>query len=154
MKNKILSLVLVIALMALTSCSYIFGDVAEQGVATVVVENTDGSYESFKVYLDKLENKSEGAKGVLEHLNKNDDLYLEMVDSTYGAYVSAVGSIKESATDKMYVIVYTSLASDSYDGAPTLDYKGATLYQAGLGLSGMTVDEGVIILLRLEESPY
>ena len=80
--------------------------------------------------------------------------YVEMIDSTYGAYVSAIGSIKESTADKMYVIVYTSVASDSYEGAPTVQYDGMTLYQAGIGLSGMQVSEGGVILFRLEKSPY
>ena len=77
-----------------------------------------------------------------------------MVESTYGAYVSEIGSIKEDSTEKKYVIVYTSVASDSYEGAPTTEYDGTTLYQAGLGLSGMKVEAGTIILFRLEKSPY
>lgn len=155
MKNRFLALILVaiITLTALTSC--ILGGVADQGDFTVVVENVDGSYEVHKTYLEEVENKKEGAKGVVEHLNKGDDgLYLEMVDSTYGAYVSAISSIKESASEKMYVIVYTSVATDSYEGAPTVQYEGMTLYQAGVGLSTMTVNEGGVILFRLEKSPY
>lgn len=157
MKNRILALLLalVIALFALTSCDILFGDVADKGNVTVVVENADGSYDVFKTNLDAVENKKEGAKGVIEHIDgTNDKFYLEMVDSTYGAYVSAIGSIKESYADKMYVIVYTSVAADTYDGAPTLQYEGVTLYQAGVGLSGMTVEEGTVILFRLEVSPY
>ena len=157
MKNRILALLLalVIALFALTSCDILFGDVADEGNVTVVVENTDGTYDVFKTNLDKVENKNEGAKGVIEHLNSGEDgLYLEMVDSTYGAYVSAIGNIRESLADKMYVIVYTSVAADSYEGAPTVQYGGVTLYQAGVGLSGMNVEEGTIILFRLEASPY
>ena len=148
-----LLLALVTAVSLLTSCSLIFGDVADSGNFTVLVENTDGSYEVYKTDLDRLENKSEGAKGVVEHLNTGDDrLYLEMVDSTYGAYVSAIGNIREG--DGSYVIVYTSVASDSYEGASTVEYEGVTLYQAGVGLSGMTVEAGGVILFRLEKSPY
>lgn len=157
MKNRILALLLalVIALFALTSCDILFGDVADEGNVTVAVENTDGTYDVFKTNLDKVENKNEGAKGIIEHLNQeNDKFYVEMVDSTYGAYVSAIGNIKESYEDKMYVIVYTSVAKDTYEGAPTVQYDGVTLYQAGVGLSGMTVEEGTIILFRLEASPY
>ncbi len=148
-----LLLALVTAALLLTSCSLIFGDVADSGNFTVLVENTDGSYEVYKTDLDSLENKSEGAKGVVEHLNTGDDrLYLEMVDGSYGAYVSAIGNIREG--DGSYVIVYTSVASDSYEGAPTVEYEGVTLYQAGVGLSGMTVEAGGVILFRLEKSPY
>ena len=156
MKKKILALLLalVIVLFAFTSCDILFGEVADEGNVTVVVENADGTYEVHDANLSRVENKSEGAKGIIEHLNKNSNLYLEMVDSTYGAYVSAIGSIKESFADNKYVVVYTSVATDTYEGAPTVQYEGVTLYQAGVGLSGMTVDAGTVILFRLEASPY
>lgn len=157
MKKRILALFLAIlvTVCGLCSCDFIFGDVAEQGDVTVVVENIDGTYDVFKCYLENVENKSEGAKGVLEHLNqRKDKLYLEMTDSTYGAYVSAVGNIKEDTASKMYVMVYTSVSADSYEGAHTVSYDGKTLYQAGVGLSGMKVEEGTVILFRLEKSPY
>ena len=157
MKNKLLSMLLILAALVsmLSSCSIFSGNVASFGEATVVVENVDGSYDAFEVNLATVMNKKEGAKGVIEHLNqRNDRLYLEMIDSTYGAYVSAIGSIKESYADKKYVIVYTSVAADAYEGAPTIQYEGTTLYQAGVGLSGMSVEDGTIILFRLEVSPY
>ena len=157
MKTRILALLLVLSmLVCFCSCDLLWGDVAEEGDVTVVVEAEDGSYMVYKTYLEQISNKNEGAKGVVEHLNSREEspLYLVMTDSTYGAYVSEIGSIKENFSTKEYVIVYTSLASDSYEGAPTVDYEGVTLYQAGLGLSGMTVESGTIILFRLEVSPY
>ena len=158
MKTRILSLalVLVMIIMAMTSCDFLWGDVADSGFVTVVVENADGTYDVYKTYLEEVANKQEGAKGIIEHLNAKEEnpLYLEMVDSTYGAYVSAIGSIKEDFTTSTYVMVYTSVATDSYEGAPTVDYEGVTMYQAGLGLSGMSVEEGTIILFRLEVSPW
>lgn len=158
MKKRLLALILatLILTLSLVSCDFFLGDVDEEGDITVVIENSDGSYDVYKTYLEEVENKDEGAKGVVEHLQAREEnsLHLEMVNSTYGAYVSGIGSIKESATDKMYVIVYTSVAADSYDGAPTIDYKGTTLYQSGLGISGMAVPAGGVILFRLEKSPY
>ena len=158
MKTRILSLLLVvvISLLAMTSCGLIYGEVADQGDVTVVVENADGTYDVYKTYLEEVENKKEGGKGVVEHLNKREKnpLSVEMVDSTYGAYVSAIGSIKEDGAAKTYVMVYTSVAADSYEGAPTVEYEGLTLYQAGVGLSGMTVEAGTVILFRLEVSPW
>lgn len=144
-------LILALSLTMLASCNLIsfFGEVAEQGDVTVVVEKTDGGYEVYKTYLESVENKDEGAKGVIEHLNqRTDGLYLVMEDSTYGAFVTEIGSIKQGGG--AYVMVYTSLESDSYAGAPTVEYEGITLYQSGVGLSGMTVDSGAIILFRLE----
>lgn len=158
MKTRILSLALalVLVVMAMTSCGLLWGEVAEGGDVTVVIENADGTYEVYKTYLEDVENKQEGAKGVIEHLREreNNPLYLEMVDSTYGAYVSAIGSIKEDGDRSLYVMVYTSVAADSYEGAPTLDYEGITMHQAGLGLSGMSVEAGTVILFRLEVSPW
>ena len=158
MKTRILSLalVLVMIIMAMTSCDFLWGDVADSGFVTVVVENADGTYDVYKTYLEEVANKQEGAKGIVEHLNAKEEnpLYLEMVNSTYGAYVSAIGSIKEDFTTSTYVMVYTSVATDSYEGAPTVDYEGVTMYQAGLGLSGMSVEEGTIILFRLEVSVW
>ncbi len=158
MKIRILALVLVVvmAILSMTSCNLFYGEVAEQGDVTVVVENADGTYDVYKTYLEEVENKNEGAKGVIEHLNKrqSNPLPLEMIDSTYGAYVGGIGSIKEDMASKMYVIVYTSVASDSYEGASTIDYSGITMYQAGVGLSGMKVEAGTIILFRLEVSPW
>lgn len=157
MKKILVSMLLILTFLAsMVSCNLIFGDVADEGDVTVVVEGSDGNFEVYKTYLENVVNKEEGAKGVIENLRdrENNPLYLEMVDSTYGAYVSEIGSIKEDSTEKKYVIVYTSVATDSYEGAPTVEYEGTTLYQAGLGLSGMKVEAGTIILFRLEKSPY
>ena len=156
MKNRILSAILLVCILMLSSCGIIFGDVADEGSVTVVVENADGSYDTWDAELVNVENKDEGAEGILEYLagRENAPIYLEMVDSSYGAYVSAVGSIKEDYTTAVYVIVYTSVQADSYVGAPTVDYNGTTLYMAGVGLSGMSVEAGTVILFRAEKSPY
>lgn len=158
MKTKILASILLLAvvLSSLISCDLLWGDVAETGDVTVVVEQADGSYDVYYAFLEDVENKNEGAKGIVEHMNtrKENTLALTMVNSTYGAYVSAIGGIAENGAEAMYVIVYTSVATDSYEGAPTLVYNGTTMYQAGVGLSGMSVEEGTIILFRLEKSPY
>ena len=158
MKNRIIALVLTLALalVCLCSCNLIFGEVSDSGDVTVVVRNADGTDSIYKADLEKIENKSEGGKGVLEHLQKNDKnpLHVEMVDSTYGVYVSAIGSISESPSDGSYVMVYTSVKTDSYEGAPTVSYEGVTLYQSGVGLSGMTVESGCVILFLLETYSY
>ena len=157
MKNKLLALFLLVAisLLSFCSCDLFNGNVDLFGEFTVVVENSDGTYDVFETNLEMVMNKKEGTKGVIEHLNqRNDSFYLEMVDSTYGAYVSAIGSIKEDNSAQTYVIIYTSLESDSYPGAPTLEYEGKTLYQSGVGLSGMSAKANGVVLFRLEKLPY
>lgn len=151
--KKIISLALVLVMaLALASCGAfsIFGDVAEEGDVTVVVEAADGSFEVYKTSLESVENKDEGAKGVIENLRDRDEnpLHLVMEDSTYGAFVTEIGSIKQA--DGAYVMVYTSVKTDSYEGAPSVEHDGMTLYQSGVGLSGMKVSEGTVILFRLE----
>ena len=150
--KKIISLALALIMaLTLSSCGVfsLFGDVAEKGEVMVVVENADGSFEVYKTYLESVENKNEGVKGVLEHLNhQNDSLYLVMEDGAYGAFVTEIGSIKQS--EGSYVMVYTSIESDSYAGAPTVEYDGKTLYQSGVGISAMKVGAGTVILFRLE----
>lgn len=152
--KRILALIIavIMTVMALTSCDLIsmFGKVAEEGDVTVVVENGDGSFEVYKTYLESVENKDEGAKGVIENLRDREEnpLNLVMEDSTYGAFVTEIGSIKQA--DGAYVMVYTSVKSDSYEGAPSVEYDGMTLYQSGVGLSGMSVSAGTVILFRLE----
>lgn len=155
-KKRILAILLVVLMtLLLFSCDLFSGSVDNAGSVTVVVENTDGSYDVFEAELDAVENKEEGAKGILEHLKgSNDRFYLEMTESTYGAYVTAIGNIRENSSEGLYVMVYTSVSSDSYEGAPTVDYKGTALYQSGVGLSGMKVEAGTVILFKLEKSPY
>lgn len=147
-----LILAVIMTVMVLASCDLIsmFGKVAEEGDVTVVVESADGSFEVYKTYLESVENKNEGAKGVIENLRDREEnpLNLVMEDSTYGAFVTEIGSIKQA--DGAYVMVYTSVKSDSYEGAPSAEYDGMTLYQSGVGLSGMSVSAGTVILFRLE----
>ena len=156
MKRLIAVFVLAVLMLGcLCSCNLINNSVAEEGDVTIVIENVDGSYDVYDIVLESVENKGEGVKGIIEHLNKGDDkLYVEMVNGTYGAYISAIGSIKEDAASGSYVMVYTSIASDSYEGAPTVDYEGKTLYQSGVGMSSMNVESGTVVLFRLETYSY
>ena len=156
-KSVSLILTLAIALCSLASCS-LFGSVAEAGDVTVVIETEDGKYDVYKTYLENVDNKSEGAFGVLEYLRDREDnpLTLNLIDSTYGKYLKGIGGIEEDTAAKKYVMVYTSLEKDfgTWDGVVTLDYEGVTLKSCAVGISGMTVEPGMIILFRLEVSPW
>ena len=155
MKTKILALLLALCVIftALTSCDYIFGGgVADSGDVTVVVENADGSYDVYYTCLEEVENKSEGALGVLEKLaaREKDKLHLVVEDGDYGARVLEIGSLKDDAASGAYIMIYTSILTDGYEGAPTITYEETSLCQSGFGVSQMTVKEGVVILFRLE----
>ena len=156
-KTIALSLILALLICSLASCS-LFGSVAEAGDVTVVIETEDGKYEVYKTYLEDVENKSEGVVGVLEHLKSREDnpLPLDMADSTYGKYIYGIGSREEDLSAKKYVMVYTSLEKDfgTWDGVGTLEYEGVSLKSAGVGISSMSVEAGIIILFRLEISQW
>lgn len=153
MKNRKISLIAMILLLAicLTSCSLIFGGVADKGNVTVVVETAEG-YEVYQAYLEKVENKNDGALGVLTHLSEGKDKLRLEKDHT--GFITAIGSIEQDPAAGAYVMVYTSVASDGYEGAPTVEYEGMTLYQSGVGVTSMTVEEGTVILFRLETFSY
>lgn len=150
--RRILAILLLIcvALLAFVSC----GAVGESGDVTVVVENRDGSYTVYKTYLENVENKSNGALGVIENLMAREEnpLVAEVVNSTYGAYVNSIGDLAPDVTKNEYVSIYTSIEADfsTYEGTNTLEYEGTTLKTAGVGLSSMTVTAGTVILFRIE----
>lgn len=152
MKKRLLALILTLVVTLLCSCS-LLGSVADVGAVTVVIEKDEG-YDVYSVSLDKVENKSEGAFGVLETLKADGKNPLHMVceDGGYGAYITEIGELKNS--NGGYIMVYTSVQSDGYEGGPTVEYDGITLYQAGVGVSGMTIESETVILFRLEVYEY
>lgn len=159
MKKRILALAiaLCLALCMLTSCEYIMGGgVADSGDVTVVIENSDGTYDVYKAYLEEVDNKSEGAWGILEHLSarENHPLALTVENGEWGKFIKGIGSIAEDSANGVYVMVYTSVMTDGYEGAPTIDYEGTPLTQSGFGVSEMTVSKGCVILFRLEEMSW
>ena len=149
--KKILALLLVlITLFSFAAC----GDteVAEEGDVKVVIENRDGTYDVYEVLLEDVTNKGEGAYGIVKYLAEREEnrVSAEIVDSTYGAYVNAIGSL--TPVGKEYVALYTSVEKDfsTSDTESEVRYDGKTLKMAGVGLSSMSVEEGTIILFRIE----
>lgn len=138
-------------IVGLASCS---GTLGEQGDVSVVIENRDGTYTVYKVYLEDVTNRSEGVYGVIQHLMEREDtpLTADIVDSTYGAYVNAIGSLTPDATKNEYVGLYTSLEMDfgTGDGVKTIEYEGVTLKTAGVGFTAMSAEVGTVILCRIE----
>lgn len=153
-KLSALLLVVIMATISLFACSTF----EEKGDVTVVIENEDGEYDVYKVYLEDVENKSEGAAGIIEHLSKREKnpLHLKMSDGSYGKFLTEIGSIKEDSAAKKYIIVYTSLEKDfgTWEGVGVLDYEGITLKSSGVGISEMSVESDMIILFRLEVSQW
>ena len=150
--KKILSLILAVAMMLLlVACG---GEVGEEGDVSLVVENRDGSYDVYKVYLEDVTNKEEGVYGVVEFIMQREEnpITADIVDSSYGAYVNSIGSLTPDASKNEYVCLYTSLEKDfgTWDGVKSVVYEGVTLKEAGVGLSSMSIEKGTVVLFRIE----
>ena len=150
--KKILSLILAVAMMLLlVACG---GQVGEEGDVSLVVENRDGSYDVYKVYLEDVTNKEEGVYGVVEFImqRKENPITADIVDSSYGAYVNSIGSLTPDASKNEYVCLYTSLEKDfgTWDGVKSVVYEGVTLKEAGVGLTSMSIEKGTVVLFRIE----
>ena len=149
MKRFISIICIAAILFTLASCNK---SIAEEGDVTVVVENADGKHEVYMTYLENVENKGNGALGVLENLKSREEnpLHLVYQNGAFGAFITEIGSIKQDESSGAYVMAYTSVETDSYADAPTVKYKEAVLYSSGVGVNTMTVKAGTIILFRLE----
>ena len=150
--KKILSLILAVAMMLLlVACG---GEVGEEGDVSLVVENRDGSYDVYKVYLEDVTNKEEGVYGVVEFIMQREEnpITADIVDSSYGAYVNSIGSLTPDASKNEYVCLYTSLEKDfgTWDGVKSVVYEGVTLKEAGVGLTSMSIEKGTVVLFRIE----
>ena len=154
--KKILSLILVVVMaIGLVSCDGILGGIlGEKGDVSVVIENSDGTYDVYKVYLEDVENKDEGVYGILQHLmtREKNPLGADIVDSAYGAYVNTIGSLAPDATKNEYVSIYTSLEKDFSTREPVgeIEYDGITLKTSGVGLTSMSAEKGTVVLFRVE----
>ena len=130
------------------------GEVGEEGDVSLVVENRDGSYDVYKVYLEDVTNKEEGVYGVVEFImrRKENPITADIVDSSYGAYVNSIGSLTPDASKNEYVCLYTSLEKDfgTWDGVKSVVYEGVTLKEAGVGLTSMSIEKGTVVLFRIE----
>ena len=138
-------------LFALVSCG---GTLAEEGDISIVIENRDGTYTVYKAYLEDVSNKEEGVYGVIQYLMEREDnpLTADIVDSTYGAYVNAIGSLTPDTTKNEYVCLYTSLEKDfdTSDYCQTIEYDGIHLKTSGVGFTSMSAEKGTVILCRIE----
>ena len=146
--KKILSLILaVVMIVGLASCG---ATVGEEGDVTFVIENRDGTYDVYKMYLENVENKDKGALGVIESLNKreNNPLPVDMA----GTWMNSIGTLLPDSSKNEYISIYTSLERDFgvWDGVGTLEYEGTTLTQSNFGIDGMSVEKDTVILFRIE----
>ncbi len=145
-------LALILALSVLVSC----GGVADSGTALVRIgaPNSEGVYEytDYAVELSRLGDKSLGAVSLLDYIKEeNDGFDYSITEGLYGAYIESVGGLLPSSGKGEYIAIYTSEKADATTGMDepvTID--GSIYYYSGVGISSMTVNDGTVILLRLE----
>ena len=146
--KRITALILaVIMLFTLASCG---ATVGEQGDVTFVIENRDGSYDVYKMYLEDVTNKDKGALGVIESLNarENNPLPVDMA----GTWMNSIGDLVPVTAGNEYIAIYTSLERDfdTSEYFTTLAYEGITLGSSGFGIADMSVESGIVILFRIQ----
>ena len=150
MKNtakRITSLLILIALLtvALISC----GATSSSGYCTVVV-GEEGSFTEYKVELDGLR-ITEGVFSILKQLDEENRLDVNYESSTYGAYLTAIGSVTPDTLNGEYVAIYTSVVTD-FDTSTYFteyQYNGTKLGSSGLGISSMKVEADAIYLFTI-----
>ena len=144
-----------VLVLAMTSC--VSGTVADRGTASIVVEAPEG-HNVYTVDLSALEKRDEGAISVLEYLamQEGSTLYYNLQwGGGYGAYITAIDSLDPDPSCE-YISIYTSesedyaVPSEWTPVVPTVLYNGMTLTYSGVGLSGMHVNDGTVIYIRLE----
>ena len=158
-KTKLLAILLVAVMIAASLTSCLGGDVSKTGTAKIVIENGENDYTVYDVDLSKLEKYDEGAISLLEYIasQENSTLYYNVQwGGGYGAYVTSIGSLNPDSSKNQYVSLYTSESEDfavPTEYAPTVatvKYGDMTLTYAGVGLSSMHINDGTVILFRLE----
>ena len=156
--SKILAILLVLVTVTVSLVSCMGGDVSKTGTAKIVVENGENDYTVYEVDLSKLEKHDEGAISLLEDIasQEGSTLYYNVQwGGGYGAYITSIGSLSPNPQNQ-YVAIYTSEESDfavPTDYAPTVataKYGDMTLTYSGVGLSSMHINDGTVILFRLE----
>lgn len=157
-KFTLVLLIAAVALLSLVSCSG--GNVADSGTATVVIETglEADPYHVYEVDLSKLEKRDEGVLSLLEYIagEKDSTLYYSAnFGGGYGAYIDSIDVLTPDPQSQ-YVAVYTTVKKDfavPTEWAPTVStakYGEMTLTYSGVGISSMTVNDGTVILFRLE----
>ena len=140
------SVLVVLSLLFLAAC----GSVSEVGTAKIVIDSGTEQTE-YEVSLSDIE-KKDSALDILNYLNENEGLALDYVESVYGGYISSIGTLLPDAQNNEYISIYTSEECD-FGVAPfdtKVEYMDMTLTASGVGISSMTVNEGTVILFRIE----
>lgn len=140
MKKLIALCMAVMVIFAFTACTQ--KQVDEKGSITVVVmQETPLVYE---LELDNLD-LSEGGLSIVKYLNQEKGLTLVYENSNYGAYITQIGDLKTD--DAGFVSVFTSVEAewDQTAYCVTKDYNGVTVKSAAVGISSLSIIDGMVL---------
>jgi hypothetical protein len=151
-----LAIALLLALASLTSCGALFGTSVTGNEAILVLEAKDGQRTEYKIDLNEVSDKSKGAYSLVLFASEKYDFPVDAGDGPFGAYLNSVGPVTPDAASGEYVALFTSVEKDFQ--VPTADfplvgettYNGVTLKSAGVGITSMSVEDGTIILIKVE----
>ena len=147
-KKKILAFVLfaMLALLVLASCNN--GEsappVSEGDTITVVVSGEVTA--EYTVELSKIKGSS-GLVSVLDYLEEIDAIDYE-ID---GTMLTKVGELENDALKGEWIYVYTTVKKDIdvSQYATTVEYKGQSIWNSGVGANSMTLEKDAVIYIGL-----
>ena len=143
----VLVLTFAMLLPTLTACSD-SGD-PQSGSITLAVIGEDGTETEYVLSLDGVDT-SRGLLGVLEKGKAEGKVDYTADDTGYGAFLTSIGGLSQDAARGVYLLLYTSVERD-FDVsvyATEITYRGKTLCSAGVGISAMTVEDGMTVVVK------
>lgn len=119
----------------------------DAGTCTLVLSDGENATE-YSVDLAAL-TSGDGAMPIITHLEQTRGLTYSKTNGMYGAYLTAIGSLKENSAEGTYLGIWTSVEADFdvSEYATTVDYNGKTLVSSGVGISQMTIEDGAVIYI-------
>ena len=146
MKKLLSVLLLIVVCFSLTACRF-RTHTSTSGNVKIYVEG-----DTVKVYTVSLDDVTvdDGAMSILKYLNENEGVTLDYTVGTYGAFLNQFDTLTPEGNQ--WIAVYTTYEADyfipPYDTKKTVE--GTTFTLSGVGLSSMTIADGVCILLTIE----
>ena len=122
----------------------------EENQMVIVIKNSDKDFTTIPVTLGSNGVDAKTVADVLEYLNEEGTLITEWTESTYGKFITRLGSI-QPATSSEWVAVFTSNASEQDTSAYATTYKigDVTITTSIVGVSELSVFAGCIIYFEL-----
>jgi hypothetical protein len=151
--KKLLSLILCLVLaISLMACSTDNSEddtpkSPDASVTLVFEDSSDGIPNAYEVKLSELSN-GVGIIPLFTYVCEKNGLEFDMRDD---GVIEKIAHLENDYSKNSYIYVYTSLDADKDVSAyrSTVTYNGVTLTSAGVGVSDMHLEDGVIIYVGL-----